>query len=141
MTGAPRLAATGAGDVAAVRAQAVAYCEALHHARADVLEAMCDAGFAMRAPATTGAAEAGQDPLRWDRATFTARVAARDPFPGDPSFEILSVDVTGDIAQVRLWVDVPPRRYEDFLGFVRTGADWRLATKLFRTARGPALEG
>ncbi|MEE4118462.1 MAG: nuclear transport factor 2 family protein [Paracoccaceae bacterium] len=128
---------TEAGDDrAAVRARAEAYCAALHHARDDVLEAMCDEGFAMRAPAG-----AGQDPLRWDRATFTARVAARDPFPGDPSFEILSVDVTGDIAMVRLWVDVPPRRYEDFLGFVRTGADWRLATKLFRTADGPALEG
>jgi hypothetical protein len=136
VTDAPDIAATGAGETAAVRAQAVAYCEALQRARADVLEAMCDAGFAMRAPGP-----AGDAPLRWDRATFVARVAAREPFPGEPSFEILSVDVAGDIAQVRLWVDVPPRRYEDFLGFVRSGSDWRLATKLFRTARGPALEG
>jgi hypothetical protein len=122
-------------EVAAVRAQAVAYCEALHHARADVLEQMCDDGFAMRTISGSGA------PLRWDRATFVARVAGRAAFSGAPSYEIRRLDVAGDIAEVALWVDVPPRRFEDFLGFFRLGGTWRLATKLFRTADGPPLEG
>ena len=129
MDGAP------ADDRTAVNAQAVAYCEALHHADAGVLAEMCDEGFAMRSLDARGA------PLRWDKATFTARVAARDAFPSAPSYEILGVDLRGDIAHVTLWVDVPPRRFEDYLGFFKVDGRWRLATKLFRTADGPALEG
>jgi hypothetical protein len=34
---------------------------------------------------------------------------------------------------------VPPRRYEDHLGFVRVGGQWKLMTKVFRTMSGPAL--
>ena len=54
----------------------------------------------------------------------------------------MSVDVAGgEIARVHLWVDVPPRRFEDHLGFVRVDGDWKLITKVFRTMDGPALEG
>jgi hypothetical protein len=57
------------------------------------------------------------------------------------SYEILSIDVAGDeIARVHLWVDVPPVRYEDHLGFVKVDGQWKLLTKVFRTM-GPAVEG
>ena len=123
-------------DLEAVRSLAVAYCEAIHHSKPDVFERMCHENFIMTALSGSGA------PVFWDKAAYLERVSSRDPFAGEPSYEILSIDVSGDaIAHVKLWIDVPPRRFEDYLGFFRAGGEWRLITKLFRTADGPALEG
>jgi hypothetical protein len=103
-----------------------AYCHALHYGDGAALEALCDARFLMHVI---------------DKAAFTARVGARDAFPGEPVFEVLSVDLNGEIAQVKLNVKVPPRVYTDQLGFFRVGGKWHLVTKLFRVADGPAMEG
>ena len=43
------------------------------------------------------------------------------------------------MAHVKLWVDMAPRRYCDYLGFLKIDGEWKLATKLWRTADGPAL--
>ena len=118
-----------------VHACAVAYCEAIHHSRPDVFVDMCHDRFLMTA------IEKDQAQF-WDKPAYLQRVAGRDPFPGAPSYEILSVDVAGDeIARVHLWVDVPPRRYEDHLGFVHVDGAWKLMTKVFRTLSGPEQEG
>ncbi|MEM9046772.1 MAG: nuclear transport factor 2 family protein [Pseudomonadota bacterium] len=117
-----------------IEALAVAYCEAIHLSKPEVFEEMCHERFLMTAVDGDGSA------LFWDKKSYLARVAGRDPFPGEPSYEILSVDISGDeTAHVKLWVDVPPRRFEDYLGFYRVGGGWKLITKLFRTASGPAL--
>ncbi len=122
--------------LAAVRAMAVAYCEGIHHSTVATFEAMCHDHFLMTARKGSGEVQF------WDKAGYLDRVKSRTPFPGEPSYEILSVDVAGDeIARVHLYVDAPPRRYEDHLGFVRVGAEWKLMTKVFRVADGPALEG
>lgn len=126
----------GVAEQSAVHALAVAYCEGIHHSRPEVFEEMCHDRFLMMA--VTRAANA----VFWDKAAYLERVAGRDPFPGEPSYEILNVDVAGDeIARVHLWVDVPPRRFEDHLGFIRVGGEWKLITKVFRTMDGPALDG
>ncbi len=123
-------------DHQAIRALAAAYCEAIHHARPEVFEDMCHDRFHMTAVTGSGGA------AFWDKPAYLARVAGRDPFPGAPSYEIMSVDVAGgETARAHLWVDVPPRRFEDHLGFVRVGGEWKLMTKVFRTMDGPALEG
>ena len=123
-------------DLEALRALAVAYCEGIHFSRPAVFEDMCHERFAMTAVAGSG------NTVHWDKAAYLARVAGRAPFAGEPSYEILDVDVAGgETARVHLWVDVPPRRYEDHLGFVKTGGAWKLITKVFRTMSGPALEG
>ncbi|PKQ14005.1 MAG: hypothetical protein CVT70_00655 [Alphaproteobacteria bacterium HGW-Alphaproteobacteria-1] len=123
-------------DHDAVRALAVAYCEGIHHARPDVFEEMCHDRFLMTGVTGSGGA------VFWDKADYLARVGGRAPFEGAPSYEILGVDVAGgEMARVHLWVDVPPRRFEDHLGFVRVDGTWKLITKVFRTADGPALEG
>ena len=122
-------------DRDAVHGLAVAYCEAIHHARPEVFEEMCHDRFLMTEVTPEGTANF------WDKAAYLARVAGRDPFPGDPSFDVLSVDVAGgETARVHLWVDVPPRRYEDHLGFVRVDGRWQLMTKVFRTMTGPEME-
>jgi hypothetical protein len=127
-------AATPAQDI--VHALAVAYCEGIHFSRRDVFADMCHDRFLMTA--VTGAGNA----QFWDKAAYLDRVSGRAPFPGDPSYEIQSVEVAGDeIARVHLWIDVPPRRFEDHLGFVHVGGAWKLITKTFRTLDGPALEG
>ncbi|MEO1140050.1 MAG: nuclear transport factor 2 family protein [Pseudomonadota bacterium] len=119
-----------------IRTLAVAYCEAIHFSRPEVFEDMCHEKFLMTAVTGEGGTQF------WDKTAYLARVAGRDPFEGDPSYEILNVDVAGDeIARVHLWVDVPPRRFEDHLGFVREGDRWKLITKVFRTMDGPALDG
>ncbi|TFL20233.1 nuclear transport factor 2 family protein [Jannaschia formosa] len=113
---------------AAIRALAEAYCEGVYHARPEIFEEICHDRFQM----TEITAEGGAN--FWDKASYLARVRGRSAFPGEVSAEILSIDVAGDeIARVHLWVDVPPRRYEDHLGFVRVEGSWKLLTKVFRT--------
>lgn len=125
-----------ADDLDAVHALAVAYCEAIHHARPEVFEEMCHARFAM-----TGLTGSGGT-VFWDKTAYLARVGERTPFSGAPSYRVMGIDVAGgEMARVHLWVDVPPRRFEDHLGFVRIDGAWKLITKVFRTMDGPALEG
>lgn len=122
-------------DESAVRAMAEAYCVGLHEGDDAAFEAMCHEKFLMTFVRPDGS------PHFLTKQDFVGRVAGRGGFDGDPSYQILSVDVAGpDIAHVKLWVDVPPRRFEDYLGFFRIGGEWKLITKLFRTADGPALE-
>ena len=111
------------------------YCHALHFADVAALDALCDARFLMHSVGSDG------QPRVTDKAAFTARVGGRKPFAGAPVFKVLSVDVSDEIAQVKLNVTVPPRVFTDQLGFFRVGGEWRLVTKLFRVASGPAMEG
>jgi hypothetical protein len=70
----------------------------------------------------------------WNKAAYLDRVRGRKAFPGAASFGIIAIDVAGDeMARVHCWVDVPPVRYEDHLGFVKVDGRWRLLTKVFRT--------
>ncbi|MEM0987591.1 MAG: nuclear transport factor 2 family protein [Pseudomonadota bacterium] len=119
---------------AAVRLAAEGYCRALHVADADFLADLCHDRFFMTSMQPTG------KELYFDKESFVARARARDPFDGQPSFEILAVDVEPEMAHVKLWVDMPPRRYCDYLGFVPVNGEWKLITKLFRTAEGPPVE-
>ena len=108
-------------------AQAVAYCEAVWFARTDVFATMCHDRFFMTHIDCDALAH-------WDKAAFLARVSARKPSEGPASYRILALDVTGDMARVHLWVDVPGLRFEDHLGFVKLDGRWQLLTKVFRTA-------
>lgn len=119
-----------------IQTLAEAYCDAVHFARADVFADMCHDKFTMTHVTPDG------DAQFWDKAAYLARVSGRDAFPGQPSCAVLSIDVAGDqIARVHLWVDVPPARYEDHLGFIRVDGAWKLMTKVFRTMDSPASEG
>ena len=121
-------------DTDAVRALVVEYCEAIHHARPEVFVEMCHEKFLMTAADGAGGVQF------WDKPLYIERVSSRAPFPGEASYEIHSVDVAGgEIARAHLWVDVPPRRFEDHLGFVKVDGTWKLMTKVFRTQDGPAL--
>ena len=120
----------------AVREQAVAYCEAVYYARADVFADMCHDRFSMTMVNDDGTTQ------HWDKDSYLARVSGRTAFDGDASYEVLGVDVSGGtMARVHLWVDVPPARYEDHLGFVLTDGSWKLLTKVFRTAARLDAEG
>ncbi|MBS0124284.1 nuclear transport factor 2 family protein [Thetidibacter halocola] len=112
---------------AEVLAAAHAYGEAVYHARPEVFETLCHDRFNMTMVGPDGF-------TYWDKAGYLARVSGRQGAEGEPSYEILGIDVAGgEIARVHLWVDVPPLRYEDHLGFVREGGSWKLLTKVFRT--------
>jgi len=118
--------ATGSG--ADLEAAALAYCDAVYFAKAEVFEDLCHEKFQMTL------IENGEATF-WDKPAYLARVRGRDPFPEPAVYEILSMDNAGDeIARVHLTVDVPPLRYEDHLGFVRVDGSWKLLTKVFRTA-------
>ena len=106
---------------------AKAYGEAVYYARADVFEDMCHERFQMTLVEDDGA-------TFWDKAAYLERVRGRQAFEGEASYEVLGLDVAGgQIARVHLWVDVPPLRYEDHLGFVKKDGAWKLLTKVFRT--------
>ena len=114
---------TGADDL---KAAALAYCDAVYFARAEVFEDLCHDNFQMTL------IENGQVTF-WDKASYLERVRGRDAFPAPAQYEILGMDSAGDeIARVHLTVDVPPARYEDHLGFVRVDGSWKLLTKVFR---------
>ena len=116
------------GTHTAVQDAALAYCEAVYFARAEVFEELCHEKFQMTL------IDNGEATF-WDKASYLDRVRGRDPFPAPASYEILSIDQAGDdIARVHLTVDVPPLRYEDHLGFVHVDGAWKLLTKVFRTA-------
>lgn len=115
-----------------VRALAESYCVALHTSDWAALAAMCHDNYFMTS-AKPGAGPEGE-PVFFDKATFVERAKNRPPFAGEPVFEILSVDVENDeMASVKLSVDMPPRRFHDYLGFYRVDGEWKLITKLFRT--------
>jgi hypothetical protein len=123
-------------DRDAVHDAAVAYCIGIHTADVDLFRTLCHDSFHMSARAGSGATSI------WDKAAYLERVGGRSAFDGDPDYEILDVDVSGgEMARVKLRVSVPPRVYEDYLGFIKIGGEWKLINKLFRTASGPALEG
>ena len=122
-------------DANPVEAAARTYCEALHTGDGDAIARLCHDSFLMTCVGPDGR------PQFLDKAAFVARVGGRDGLPGVPSYGVMAVDRAGDdIGHVKLWVDLPPRRYEDYLGFFRVGGEWKLITKLFRTADGPAFE-
>ena len=111
-----------------LHAAALAYCDAVYFAKADVFEDLCHERFQMTL-IENGAA------TFWDKASYLERVRGRDPFPAPAVYEILGMDSAGDeIARVHLTVDVPPLRYEDHLGFVRVDGAWKLLTKVFRVS-------
>jgi hypothetical protein len=111
-----------------LRAAALTYCDAVYFAKADVFEDLCHDRFQMTL------IENGEATF-WDKPAYLERVRGRDPFPPPANYEILSMDdAGGEIARVHLTVDVPPLRYEDHLGFVRLDEEWKLLTKVFRTA-------
>ena len=118
---------------AAVRAAATEYCEGLHRADEAVFEALCHDRFFMTSVQPDGRM------LFIDKPAFVERIRGRTANEGAASYEILSVDVEPEMAHVKLWVDLPPRRFCDYLGFFLVDGEWKLVTKLFRTASGPAL--
>ena len=118
----------GNSDLDTLRDAALAYCDAVYFAKAEVFESLCHEKFQMTL------IENGEATF-WDKPAYLERVRGREPFPPPASFEILGMDMAGgEIARVHLTVDVPPARYEDHLGFVRLGGKWKLLTKVFRTA-------
>ena len=111
-----------------LRAAAETYCDAVYFARAEVFEELCHERFQMTL------IEDGNATF-WDKQAYLERVRGRKPFPEPASYDILGMDAAGDeIARVHLTVDVPPLRFEDHLGFVRVDGNWKLLTKVFRTA-------
>jgi hypothetical protein len=118
---------------AAVRAAAEAYCRALHEA---------DTAALARIFHEESHLYLSQEGVltNWPRQHFLDRVGARQPGQGVPDYEIEAVDVAGpEMAAVRLSVGVPPRRYRDYLNFLKIGGEWRVISKVFRVADGPAV--
>ncbi|MEM1345603.1 MAG: nuclear transport factor 2 family protein [Pseudomonadota bacterium] len=123
---------------AAVQQAAEHYCRALHERDLDTLKALFHESAHLYTVGADGAL------IDWPRQHFLDRVSARAPAeaPFDPQTHctIESVDVAGpEMAQVKLSVAVAPRRYTDYLNFLKIDGAWRVIAKVFRTAEGPPL--
>lgn len=44
--------------------------------------------------------------------------------------EILAIDVVGDLALVKLKLQIPPRYFTDMLSCLRVGGDWKIIQKV-----------
>ncbi|MGF1501504.1 MAG: nuclear transport factor 2 family protein [Paracoccaceae bacterium] len=118
---------------AEVAAQARAYADALHRADTAALEAIFHPSSHLYA-SQDGAL------IEWPRAHFLARVGSRAPLDGATDVQIEAVHVAGpEMAHVTLSVAVPPRRYTDYLDFLKLDGEWRIIAKIFRVADGPAV--
>lgn len=124
---------TDADAVAAVRAAAEAYCEALWRADAETCGRIFHEATHLYGVAGDGSL------VDMPRETFLGRVGGREPGTGEAEYAIHEVIVTGEMAFVRLTVAVPGRRFEDQLNFLSIGGAWRVISKVFRVAEGPAL--
>ncbi|MGF1446607.1 MAG: nuclear transport factor 2 family protein [Pikeienuella sp.] len=116
-----------------VRAVAMAYAQALHRADTAALgQIFHDAAHLY----------AGQDGalIDWPKAKFLERVGARAALSGEVDVEIEAIHVAGpETAHVTLHVAVPPRRFTDYLQFLKLGGEWRIINKIFRVAEGPGV--
>jgi len=116
-----------------IRERTAAYAKALHDADSAALAEIFHPRANLYASQEGGLVE-------WPREHFLERVGSRAPLEGEPSFGIEIVDVAGpEMAAVKLWVDVPPRRFTDYLEFLMIDGEWRVIAKIFRVADGPAV--
>ncbi|MEM6944511.1 MAG: nuclear transport factor 2 family protein [Pseudomonadota bacterium] len=120
-------------DLKAVMAAAEAYCVALHESDTARLAAIFHENSHLYASGEAGL-------IDWPLPFFLERVGGREPGKGAPDYEILSVEMSGpEMARVHLEVAVPPRRYADYLDFLKLNGAWRVIAKIFRVAEGPAV--
>ncbi|MEM9146121.1 MAG: nuclear transport factor 2 family protein [Pseudomonadota bacterium] len=118
---------------AAIRAAAIAYCEALHRADAAAVAEVFHEASHLYTVTGEGAL------IDWPRPVFLERVGGRAPADGTPDYTIDAITVTGEMALVRLHVQVGERRFEDHLNFLLVEGTWRMIAKICRVADGPAL--
>ncbi|MFN3260203.1 MAG: nuclear transport factor 2 family protein [Pikeienuella sp.] len=119
--------------LAEVEAAAVAYCVALHEGDVAGLEAL----FHPRA--NLYAAQNGAL-IENSRQVFLDRAKARGAMPGAPDYAIHAVRSEGpEMAHVTLSVALPPRRFTDYLNFLKLDGRWVVISKVFRVAEGPEL--
>lgn len=75
-----------------------------------------------------------EEKLEWSPSEeFIASVITMEPLPeGTPApFEILSIDITGDAAAVKLTDDFAGMRFTDYLSLLRIDGHWRIVNKLY----------
>lgn len=118
---------------AEVEAAAVAYCVALHEGDAVTLAKI------FHEQSNLYASE--NDALIVNpREAFLDRARTRGKMDGAPDYEILSVEMAGpEMAHVTLSVGLQPRRFLDYLNFLKIDGEWRVIAKIFRVAEGPAV--
>jgi hypothetical protein len=115
---------------AELKAAAEAYCVALHHCDASVLAELF-------APEAHLYAVEGGALVDLPRDLWLERVGSRErPGPGSrPEFHIETVDFSGpETGLVRLTVAVGPRRFTDYLNWLKVGGVWRVIAKTYRVA-------
>ncbi len=122
-----------AADIAGVLEAAEAYARALHEADAAALAEIFHPAACLYASQEGGLIE-------WPRQTFLDRVAARAPGAGAADYAIHAIEVAGpETVNLQLSVAVPPRRFTDHLQFLKIDGAWRIISKTFRVAEGPAV--
>ena len=117
---------TDGGDVEAIQAVARDYLDGMVYADESKL----------RSAFHPAAAVVGHTGVRLDWDTVVSFVAAvlRDggPAAGTPYFaEIIAIEVTGDLAMVKLVDDYLGNRFTDYLTFLRHDGRWRICHKAF----------
>lgn len=116
-----------------VEAAAAAYCVALHEGDVEALKALFHPRCNLYA-ARQGAL------IETPRESFLDRARARGKLAGAPDYEIHAVRAEGpEMAHVTLSVALPPRRFTDYLNFLKLDGRWVVIAKVFRVAEGPEL--
>jgi len=110
-------------DVATVTQMTEAYFQGLYTADTTKLETLFHEDCVLKAPG-----------IRRSREVWLSAVASR-PVPKaeghDYAYQILSVDVVGDQAMVKVICPLLDHVYVDFLGFLREEVTWRIVTKMY----------
>ncbi|MEO0622737.1 MAG: nuclear transport factor 2 family protein [Pseudomonadota bacterium] len=118
---------------AELTAAAEAYCKGLHAADTEAVAEVFHEASHLYTVTGEGAL------IDWPRPQFLERVGGRAPAEGMPDYTIDDIAVRGEMALVRLHVQVGERRFEDHLNFLRIDGAWRMIAKICRVVDGPAL--
>lgn len=122
-----------AGAEAEIRALVAAYCEATQKADTSAL------GEIFHPSSHLYASQEGVL-TDWPRAEFFNVVGKRAPAEGPAEFEILSIDFAGpEMAAVKLELQLPIRRFTDYLNFLKIDGRWQVIAKICRVDDGPAI--
>lgn len=121
-------------DIETLRAATQTYFDGVHEADIDKLASVFHPTSALTNVGDNGAIQIRPRPVWFDGMQSGPSAAKRGLARHD---EILSIDITGDMALVKVKCQIPPRYFTDLLSFLKIDGRWQIVQKVFTTEVRP----
>ncbi len=121
-------------DIEALRDAAQIYFDGVHEADIDKLASVFHPTSALTNVGENGAIQIRPRAVWFDGMQSGPSAAKRKLARAD---EILSIDIAGDMALVKVKCQIPPRYFTDLLSFLKIDGRWQIVQKVFTTELRP----